>query len=78
MTITALITKSRREMNTMDFGRNEQNSIWGSMSYESKTRARYLRQKQTLDLFLERGAISQAQHDKSLHDLTVKMGMAVS
>ena len=62
----------------MDFGRNEQNSIWGSMSYESKTRALYLRQKQTLDLFLERGAISQAQHDKSLHDLTVKMGMAVS
>ena len=27
-----------------------------------------------LDMFLERGAISQAQHDKSLHDLTVKMG----
>ena len=62
----------------MDFGRNEQNNRWGSMSYESKTRALYLQQKQTLDLFLERGAISQAQHDKSLHDLTVKMGMAVS
>lgn len=60
----------------MDFGRNEQNSIWGGMSYESKTRALYLQQKQTLDLFLERGAISQAQHDKSLYDLTVKMGMA--
>ena len=78
MTITALITKSRREKNTMDFGRNEQNSIWGSMSYESKTRALYLRQKQTLDLFLERGAITKAQHDKSLHDLTVKMRAAVS
>ena len=29
----------------------------------------------TLDMFLERGAISQAQHDKSLHDLIENMGM---
>ena len=28
-----------------------------------------------LDLFLKLGAISQAQHDKSLHDLTEKMGV---
>ena len=62
----------------MDFGRNNQNNAWGSLSYELKNRALYFQQKQTLDLFLERGAISQAQHDKSLHDLTVKMGMAVS
>ena len=27
-----------------------------------------------LDTFLEHRAISQAQYDKSLHDLTVKMG----
>ena len=27
-----------------------------------------------LDMFLEHGAITQAQHDKSLHDLTEKMG----
>ena len=62
----------------MDFGRNDKNNAWGSLSYESKNRALFLQQKQTLDLFLERGAISQAQHDKSLHDLTVKMDMAVS
>ena len=62
----------------MDFISNDQNNAWGSLSYELKNRALYLQQKQTLDLFLERGAISQAQHDKSLHDLTVKMGMAVS
>ena len=62
----------------MDFGRNDKNNAWGNLSYESKNRALFLQQKQTLDLFLERGAISQAQHDKSLHDLTVKMGMAVS
>ena len=42
---------------------------------EEKKRQLYLRQKQTLDLFLEHGAISRAQYDKSLGDLTVKMGM---
>ena len=29
-----------------------------------------------LDTFLAHGAITQAEHDKSLHDLTVKMGEA--
>lgn len=56
----------------------EANAMRDKMSYEDKNRALYQSQKETLDLFLERGAISQAQHDKSLHDLTVKMGMAVS
>ena len=62
----------------MDFGRNEQDRSWSGLSYESKNRELYLKQKQTLDLFLERGAITKAQHDKSLHDLTVKMRAAVS
>ena len=62
----------------MNFSRNDEYYNWNSLSYELKNRALYLKQKQTLDLFLERGAISQAQHDKSLHDLTVKMGAAVS
>ena len=35
----------------------------------------FLKQKHTLDLFLERGAISQVQYDKSLGDLTEKMGI---
>ena len=35
----------------------------------------FLRQKRTLDLFLERNAISKAQYDKSLGDLIEKMGM---
>lgn len=35
----------------------------------------YRDQKRTLDLFLKNGAISQAQYDKSLGDLTRKMGM---
>ena len=48
---------------------------WSSLSYEEKNRQLFLRQKKTLDMFLERGAISQAQHDKSLHDLIEKMGI---
>lgn len=45
------------------------------MTAEDKKRDLYLRQKELLDTFLEHGAISQAQYDKSLGDLTVKMGM---
>ena len=46
-----------------------------TLRYEEKNRQLFLRQKKTLDMFLERGAISQAQHDKSLHDLIEKMGI---
>lgn len=35
----------------------------------------YLKQKHLLDTFLEHGAISQEQYNKSLGDLTEKMGM---
>jgi len=35
----------------------------------------YFDQKQTLDLFLARGAISREQYDKSLGELTKKLGM---
>ena len=42
---------------------------------EQKKRDLYLRQKELLATLLEHGAISQAQYDKSLGDLTVKMGM---
>ena len=48
---------------------------WDSMTYEEKNRELYYRQKRLLADFLKRGAISQAQHDKSLHDLTVRMGI---
>ena len=49
-----------------------ENVDWSSLSYEEKNRILFQRQKKTLDMFLERGAISQAQHDKSLHDLIEK------
>ena len=55
---------------------NIENTDWSSISYEEKNRQLFFRQKKLLDMFLERGAISQAHHDKSLHDLIEKMGMA--
>ncbi len=45
------------------------------LSPEQKKIQLYLEQKKTLEAFLERGAISKAQFDKSLGDLTLKMGM---
>ena len=44
---------------------------------EEKNRLLFLRQKRLLDMFLERNAISKAQYEKSLHDLTSKMGAVV-
>ena len=48
---------------------------WSSLTHEEKNRLLFFRQKQTLDLFLAKGAITQAQYDKSLHDLIEKMGI---
>ena len=48
---------------------------WEQLSSEEKKMQLYLNQKQTLDTFLERGAIPKAQYDKSLGDLTIKMGI---
>lgn len=47
----------------------------GALSHDEKKKLLFLNQKQTLDLFLERNAISQAQYNKSLQDLIEKMGM---
>lgn len=48
---------------------------WDSLSYAEKNRALFERQKHMLEEFLEKGAISKAQYEKSLHDLTEKMNM---
>jgi len=42
-------------------------------TYTEKLIRLYFEQKKTLDLFLERGAISQEQYNKSFGDLTAKM-----
>ena len=52
-----------------------ENVDWSSFTHEEKNRLLFLRQKKLLEEFLNRGAISQAQHDKSLHDLIEKMGI---
>lgn len=54
---------------------NPEKTEWTDLSPEEKKVQLFLNQKQTLDLFLERGAISQAQYDKSLGDLREKMGV---
>ena len=47
---------------------------WQELSDEEKKKQLFLNQKATLDSFLERGAISKAQYDKSYGDLKIKMG----
>ena len=54
---------------------NEIHSEWERLTPEEKKRQLFLKQKNTLDLFLERNAISKAQYDKSLGDLIDKMRM---
>ena len=54
---------------------NESPKAWENMTPEEKKKELFLKQKKTLDLFLERNAISKAQYDKSLGDLAKKMGM---
>lgn len=48
---------------------------WERLSPEEKKKQLFLNQKKLLDTFLEKNAISKAQYDKSLGDLTDKMGM---
>ena len=48
---------------------------WGKLSPNEKKKQLYLQQKDVLDKFLERGAITKAEYNKSLGDLTRKMGM---
>ena len=48
---------------------------YSALSFEEKKIDLFLRQKRTLDVFLERKAITKAQYDKSFGDLVEKMGM---
>ena len=51
---------------------------WDALSYEGKNHELFVKQTILLKQFLERGAISQAQYDKSLHDLIKKTGFNLS
>ena len=52
---------------------NLEDPAWAKLTHEEKNQVLFQKQKEMLDLLLERGVISQEQHDKSLHDLTEKM-----
>lgn len=47
---------------------------WEKLTPEQKKKQLYLKQKELLDTFLERNAISRQQYEKSLHDMTEQMG----
>ena len=49
---------------------------WEQLSAEEKRIRLYLQQKEVLDDFVARNAISREQYEKSLQDMTEKMGMA--
>ena len=51
---------------------------WEKLTSIEKKKQLFLNQKKTLDLFLERNAISREQYDKSLGDLKEKMKMSES
>ena len=50
------------------------NDTWSELTAEEKKRRLYENQKKLLDTFLEKHAITRAQYEKSLGDLTRKMG----
>ena len=52
---------------------NKESIDWQSLTPEEKKQQLFLKQKATLESFLERGAISQAQYDKSFKDMKEKM-----
>ena len=52
----------------------EISEISSAMTHEQKNHQLFLKQKTMLDMFLDHGAISKEQHDKSLRDMAEKMG----
>jgi hypothetical protein len=47
---------------------------WEALSHEEKNHELYLKQKELLEAFFARRAISKEQYEESLHDLAEKMG----
>ncbi len=54
------------------------NKEWSKMTLEEKRDWLFKEQKETLDRFLERGAISRKQYDSSLRELAEKMAVAIA
>ena len=66
----------QREVEAELIDQLEKQQAWAAMSPEQKKKQLFLNQKELLDKFRERNAISQAQYDKSLGDLREKMGIS--
>ena len=47
---------------------------WATLTYDEKNRILFQKQKELLATFLEKGAISKEQFEKSLHDLADRTG----
>ena len=58
----------------MDFKKQNE---WDGLTAMEKKRLLYIKQKEILDSFRERNAITQAQYEKSLLDMSVKMGYSI-
>ena len=56
------------------FGIDAQDQAMLGLSHGERKHLLFLRQKKTLELFMERGAISRIQYEALLHDLCRKMG----
>ena len=56
------------------FGIDAEEQPMLGLNHSEKNHQLFLAQKQTLESFLERSAITHAQYEKSLHDLREKMG----
>ncbi len=52
----------------------ESEKQWENMTHQEKQDWLFRQHKETLNRFLEHGAISKDQYSKSLHDLMEKMG----
>ena len=53
----------------------EEQTEWSGLTPDEKKQMLFLRQKALLDTFLEKGAISGAQYEKSCGDLKLKMNI---
>ena len=77
--VSGLVSGTKTDINTIFEEKNCMNEIneqeqWEMLSYEEKNHQLFLKQKSLLETFLEKGAISKEQFEKSLHDLKLKMG----
>ena len=53
-------------------------NAWATLTHAEKNQMLFLQQKELLATFLEKAAISKEQSEKSLHDLTEKMGTIIN